>query len=539
MRVAAAVALAMLATCLAACGSSLHTATVITSIPGRTFTDLVPQLPDDLDATGTPDPSSSALLPTWSGELVRPAGAKPGPNAVLPGDDAVTPYLATSWYMEHNGDYVFTLRRGVRAPSGDALSAQDVRWSLERAVARVAEVPFLFNLANIDQSNPVTILSADRVRINVSAPSPFTLSVLASPDAAIYDSRLYRAHATATDPWAVLWASSYPASYAAYFVSNFVPNKQIVLTANPGFWRRPYYTHVVIMQVPDSEIRLDDVLAGIGSHTSGLDWGDFAQAVAVGASNGVQAGILQNGPGVYTWQLNVARGPLANALVRQAISLGISRTQLASDLAGGNSTASTLAVPPTFGQSQPTPFDPALARSLISSAGYPLHLTIDVYTNGTVGTYEVGTLLYDLYKHSLSEIGVVPQPVRLENTDQLLALELRRGVESTVEVNAPLLGGPGFLLEQDYNAQLDPLSEAARENYSNGALQRTLNELRTTPPGATADALVRRATTLADNGRSTINLATVPVQNVTRSDITGYAAYTQPVTYYEYLHPGS
>ncbi len=37
--------------------------------------------------------------------------------------------------------------------------------------------------------------------------------------------------------------------------------------------------------------------------------------------------------------------------------------------------------------------------------------------------------------------------------------------------------------------------------------------------------------------RPTINLTYVPVQNVTRADVTGYRAYTQPVTYYEHLHP--
>ena len=35
----------------------------------------------------------------------------------------------------------------------------------------------------------------------------------------------------------------------------------------------------------------------------------------------------------------------------------------------------------------------------------------------------------------------------------------------------------------------------------------------------------------------TVNLVALPVQNVTRANVTGYAAYTEPVTYYEYLHP--
>ncbi|HLK45697.1 MAG TPA: hypothetical protein VKT18_06890, partial [Acidimicrobiales bacterium] len=95
-RVAALAAVAALT--VAGCGGSgARTVKVITSIPGRTFIDLVPTIPNDLDQTGTPSPASAALLPTWSGELVRPAGARPGPGAVLPHDDAVVPYLATAW----------------------------------------------------------------------------------------------------------------------------------------------------------------------------------------------------------------------------------------------------------------------------------------------------------------------------------------------------------------------------------------------------------------------------------------------------------
>ena len=529
---------ALVTVCLAACGGSdgLHTAAVVTSIPGRTFTDLVPAVPDDLDETGTPDAASTALVPTWSGELVRPARTKPGPDAVLPGDDAVVPYLARSWVAKANGDYVFRLRRDVRAPSGDRLTAQDVRWSLERAVARVAEAPFLFKLAHISAANPVTVLGTHRVRINVTGPSPFTLSVLASADAAIYDSRLYRAHATAADPWAVQWAGSHPASYAAYYVASYVPHEEIVLAANPGFWRHPYYQHVIIREIPSSDERLAEVLAGTATHTSGLFWGDFAQAVALGPDDGVRASILQDGPAVISWQLNVSHGPLANPLVRQAINLGLNRAAIANALAGSNGSATSTSIPPTFGQRQPMNFDPVQARTLMRAAGYPNGVDVNIYTNTSLAGYQVGTLLNTLYDEMI-QIGVIMHTIYVDNTDQLLGLVLHRDVQSTIQTNAPLLGGPGFLLEQNFNAELDPVSPAATEGYRDASLQSTLGQLRSTPPGPTAGALIRQAQSEADSGPATINLVTVPVQNVTRAGVTGYGAYTQPVTYYEYLRP--
>ena len=136
MRVAALAAHAALAALaaagLAGCGGAGASATATSSVTpaGHTFIDLVAELPTNLDETGTPDAASTDLLPSWSSELVRPRGVAPGPNARLPPDDAVVPYLATSWQRDPNGDYTFRLRRGVRGVSGNPFTAADVKWSL-------------------------------------------------------------------------------------------------------------------------------------------------------------------------------------------------------------------------------------------------------------------------------------------------------------------------------------------------------------------------------------------------------------------------
>jgi len=50
-------------------------------------------------------------------------------------------------------------------------------------------------------------------------------------------------------------------------------------------------------------------------------------------------------------------------------------------------------------------------------------------------------------------------------------------------------------------------------------------------------APVAHAEQIVDADVPAVNLFELPVENVTRSDITGYGAYAEPVTYYEYLHP--
>jgi ABC-type transport system substrate-binding protein len=542
MRVAALAALVL--TGFAACGGSSGGGTGAagsstssnTTPAGHTFIDLVGELPINLDETATPDTASTDLLPSWSSELVRPKGAAPGPNAVLAPDDAAVPYLATSWQRDPNGDYTFRLRHRVRGVSGNPFTAADVKWSLERAIARSPVAPFLFALGHIDSANPVTVLDDYRVRINVTAPSPFTLSVLASYDAAIYDSALYRSHATAADPWAQQWGSTHSASFGPYWVAWFWPRHEIELDANPGFWRKPYYARVLIRQVINAGTRVDEVLAGAATHTGGLPWGNFETAVNSPAYDGTSATILQTGPGVIAWHLNVTSGPLANPLVRQALNLGVNRIEMANALDETFDAPTVLTIPAALGQPQPTVFDPVQARSLLRAAGYPKGVTIDIYTNEDQAGGEAFTLLAILRAQML-QLGVFLRITFVYDTDQLLALEQHHQLQSTIDVLTPLLGGAGFLLEQNENVALDPVSPAANQRYSDAMLQTLLDQLRNSPPGAAADALIHQAAAIVDAAVPTVNFVAVPIQNVTRAGITGYAAYAQPVTYYEYLHP--
>jgi len=527
---------ALAAACLAACGGGSSSGTA-SATAAHTFTDVVNEVPLSLDETATPDPASTALLPSWSSELVRPAPAKPGPDARLPPDGAVVPYLATSWRREPGGSYTFELRRGVRGISGNPFTAADVRWSLARALARSPVAPFLFDLAHIDSADPVTIIDSHRVRVNVTSPSPFTLSVLASYDAGIYDSALYRSHASADDPWALGWGSRHSASFGAYWVAQFVPGREIVLAANPGFWRRPWYARVLIRAVGNPSTRFNDVLAGSATHTSGITWAEFQEAVNIGGASGVSATVLQTGPGVIAWHLNVARGPLANAQVRQALTLGVDRATLAHGFDYGFADPDSLTIPAAFGETQPTDFDPQESRSLLRAAGYPPGaLTITIDTNNAELQGNAVAVLGYLYQDMI-EIGVNLRMIYVNDTDQLLALEQRSAVESTIDSLSPLLGGAGFLLEETGNAALDPVSPAAQQRYANPTLQSLLDGLRNSPGGSAADALIQQAAQAIDSEMATINFVAIPVQNVTRSDVTGYAAYTQPVTYYENLHP--
>jgi len=520
---------------LAACGGPHQPGA---SVPrALTFIDAVPALPEDLDPSGTPTPEAETILPSWSSGLVRPAGVTPGPNAQLPAASAVVPYLATSWQTAPAGDITFQLRRGVRGPTGHLFTAADVSWSIARDLAVVPAAPYLFSLAHLDASNPVTVLGPYEVRFNVTAPSPFLLGVLASLEGAIYDRGRYLEHATRADPWGEAWGATNSATFGAYYVADFLPAKRITLLRNPHAWNHPYYAKVEIRQMPDSGNRLDAVFAGRIDHASGLDWDDYDSALAYGWANHVHASILQTGPAVESWFLNIASPPFDNPLVRSALAIAIDRAEIAGQVWGGYAKPDVLALPAAYGQPQPGVGDLAAAKRLLAKAGFPHGLTIRIYLPYDLGDGGQSYTLY-LLRRQLAVIGITLITTVIYDDDQLHALAAAHQLPSAIEDLTPLLSGAAFsLITTEGTGALDPVSPASQFGYDDGAVQLLLNRLARTPAGPAETPLIARIAALVDNDMPAVNLFELPVQNVTRAAITGYAAHAVPVTYYEDLHP--
>ncbi|HEX2703382.1 MAG TPA: ABC transporter substrate-binding protein, partial [Solirubrobacteraceae bacterium] len=380
------------------------------------------------------------------------------------------------------------------------------------------------------------VLGRYAVRINVSAPSPFLLGVLAWFDEGIYDRKLYLAHATASDPWAERWGATHSATFGAYYVRSFLAHRRVVLLANPHAWAHPYYRKVEIKQVSSGGRRVAALLAGSADHTSAIGWTDYADLLLYGSASHVSASILQTGPTVESWLLNVSRGPLAHVLVRRALNLAVERPDLSGRIFFGYATPDVLAAPSVYGQPQPGGYDLVEARRLLAAAGYKNGFKLRVYVDAELAD---GDALKELalLGSQLSEVGVTLEPVVIYNDDQLLAIAQAHRLQSTIEDIAPLLGGSDFALIEDDDASIDPASPAAADGYTNPALAALLTRLHTTAGGARSQRLLARAEQIVNADVPAVNLFELPVQNLTRSDITGYGAYAEPVTYYEYLHP--
>jgi peptide/nickel transport system substrate-binding protein len=493
------------------------------------FIDLVGALPVSLDPLAEQGSAFDRLETSLAATLVRPAGRPPGAATLAPAG-ALVGFLATSWRELAGGDYVFDLRRGVRSAYGHSLTAADVSFSFRRELAGSATARFLAGLAGIELGDPITAISASRVRLNVAAPSPLAPAVLGDFRFGVLDSREVRSHESAADPSARAWLSGHLASYGAYELSQFEPARKLLLTASPHFWTRLAFSHLAIEAVPSATLRLQDLAAAAASHTSDLDWTSLATAAR---TSGISATTLPS-TAVSTLVPNERFRPFASVLVRRALSLALDRAAISRAAFAGyakparHPVASTIALAPAI--VAPTyAHDVVLARRLLARAGYSHGFSFGLAYSAADGPASPAEAA--VIGRELRAIGLRVS-ARAVASNAVLARLARTGAAAAVlETAAVPIASASFAIAASYLRG----SPANIEDYGSAALDALAATLTASAPEAAVTAALARAVAIVGASYPVIPLVEVPAQSVTLAGITGYAAYATQATYYDLL----
>jgi peptide/nickel transport system substrate-binding protein len=164
----------------------------------------------------------------------------------MPGKPAA-PSLAESWTVSPDGlVHEFVLRRGVVFHNGDALTAEDVKFSFERYRGAAAKL-FKEKVAAVEVVDPL------RVRFRLSEPWPDFMAFYATP-------------ATGAG-WIVPKAyvqkvgdegfKKAPIGAGPYKLVSFNPGVEMVLEAHESYWRKtPSVKRLVFRVIPDEATRL-------------------------------------------------------------------------------------------------------------------------------------------------------------------------------------------------------------------------------------------------------------------------------------------
>jgi peptide/nickel transport system substrate-binding protein len=177
-----------------------------------------------------------------------------------PGDYInLKPMLATKWERTPDGKgWRFTIRENVKFASGNPMSAEDVKWSLDR-VLNIKDQPAQY-AANIDR---VELVDPKTVDVVLRDPNGPVLNALAAPGFVVLDRKLLEQHGgdaskDAKDKdKATAWLNENSAGAGAYKLVRWERNQQIQLVRNDHYWRgKPAFERVVIRHMGDSAAQL-------------------------------------------------------------------------------------------------------------------------------------------------------------------------------------------------------------------------------------------------------------------------------------------
>ena len=312
-----------------------------------------------------------SLAPTWFDPAETPSVITPFMmlyalhDAVvkpLPGQP-MAPSLAESWSMSKDGlAYEFVLRKGVKFHNGEPVTAEDVKFSLERYRGGGAAT-LKARVAGVD------VVDAQRVRIRLKQPWPDFMTFYGTPatGAAWVVPKKY-VEKVGDDGF-----KRAPIGAGPYRFVSFNPGVELVLEANEQYWRKPpAVKRLIFRSVPDDTTRLAMLKRGEADIAYQIR-GPLAEEVR--RTPGLTLKALN--PTFTEWLVFVdqwdPKSPWADRRVRLAANLAINRQAINESEYLGFARAASSIIPRDFQFYWPAPpyaYDPARARQLLAEAGY-------------------------------------------------------------------------------------------------------------------------------------------------------------------------
>ncbi|MDQ7828107.1 MAG: ABC transporter substrate-binding protein [Armatimonadota bacterium] len=279
-------------------------------------------------------------------------------------ENRVVPHLATRWQVSRDGlTYTFTLRSGVRFHDGTPLTAEAVKFTLERLLDPRTRVPTRFLIDAIEEVQTPT---PQTVRLVLSKPSPtlltnltYTTTAIISPTAA---QRIGAANLT---------RDATGAGTGPYMFKEWVRGTHILVTRNPNYWGpRPVFEEVMFRIVPDAGAREAMLLAG-DVHMAMLPPAPDVRRLREHPNVTM---VVAPTDRIIFVAMNTQWGPFKDARVRQAMNYAVNKKAILSSVLFDLGTVADSPCPGMMFGHHPVqpggwPFNPIKAKQLLREAG--------------------------------------------------------------------------------------------------------------------------------------------------------------------------
>jgi ABC-type dipeptide transport system, periplasmic component len=426
----------------------------------------------DIHGIGANRPSYGASWNSYD-RLMTYAGKTLPDGKVMYDYTKLEPELAESWTVAEDGkSVIFKLRENAVFHDGTPVTAEDVKWSFDRAVTVGGFPTFQMKAGSLEVPEQFEVVDKHTIKVNFLRSDKLTLPDLAVPVAAIYNSTLAKKHATPQDPWAMEWLKNNTAGGGAYKVASWRPGSETVYERFDKWISgpKPAIAKVIVREIPSASAQQAlvergdvDIAFDLGPRTVN-DLAKSKKAILIGTP-------VENA--MWYVGMNTAKTPFDNIKVRQAVAYAIPYQKIMDAAVYGQGI-------PLFGGATNSDWpratsyqtDIAKAKGLLAEAGYP---------NGfaTTLSFDQGLSLISepialLVQESLASIGIKTTIEKIPGANWRAAL-LRKDMPLLINNFGGWLNYPEYFFFWAYHGQNAVFNTMS---YQNSALDALVDKAR-------------------------------------------------------------
>jgi len=421
----------------------------------------------------------------------------------------IEPELAKSWEILDGGKtLLFHLREDATFHDGSPVTAEDVKWSFDRAVSVGGFPTVQMAAGSLTDPKQFTAVDAHTFKITLQAADKLTLPDLAVPVPYVVNKTLALKHATTEDPWALKWTSLNDAGGGPFKVGSWKSGDRIVFDRFDN-WKSgpmPALKRVVLREIASPGTRRALLEKGDVDVSVGLPPKDYAELAAAGKVN-VIGTLMQNEQ--FNVDLNVTMKPFDDKRVRQAIAYALPYDSIMKQALYERGE-------PLFGADPATPYPPkwpvaskyntdlSKAKALLKDAGYGDGFKTDLYIDMSQTTVQEPMAL--LIQEQLKKIGISIEIHKVPGSEWFAKMG-SKSMPMDINYFYGWLDYPEYFYFWTYDGKNNSVFNTA--NYSNPELDKLIEQARFESDPATYDAIITKM-----NGIAMDDVPRVPVAHL-------------------------
>ena len=338
-------------------------------------------------------------------------------------DGDLEPGLAVGWAAISPTVTRFTLRPNVKFQNGEAFTADDVVFSVQRAGQSSSDMSFI--VAAIKEARRIDDMTVD---IEMLGPDPVFLQNLTGLFIMSKDWTIRHGAETVVRGAQVATYANLNANGTGPFrLVTREPDTRTVLEPNPSWWDKPAHniTRATFTPIANPATRVAALLAGnldLMYHIPLQDVARVEQVAGIKIMSGATQRVIFLGFDHFRSEMldmpGTGKNPLKDVRVRRALYQSINIEAIQHALMRNTSTPSALMIAPSvIGYPQDLavrlPFDSEASRKLLAEAGYDtgFPLTLSCPNNRYINDADICTAIIPMFKRIGIDARLNAQPV--------------------------------------------------------------------------------------------------------------------------------